>query len=163
MNRVLFGFKGCGKTYFGRLLAKKLQCSFIDTDERILDCYQQTSGKILSIKELHQKIGEEAFRLLEKEVVQELQGIENSVIALGGGTVLFPENLKILQAMGTMIYLKISLETLQKRGVTFSLGPIEDLYGKRLSLYESIPAICVLVDSLQEQEIVEQMSRTYGI
>ncbi len=157
MNSILFGFKGCGKTHFGSLLAKKLKLPFVDTDEQILQLYAEESERKLTIKNLYQLIGEEEFRKLEMRAVARLVGIRNSVIALGGGAVLHPRTLAVLQTMGTLIYLQASLTTLQNRGVTLLAGPIEKFYEERISFYESIPSHCVNVDSMEYNEILTSL------
>jgi shikimate kinase len=157
MNSILFGFKGCGKTYFGNRLASKLQCPFIDTDDLILSLYAEESKPKPTIKSLYAWVGEEEFRNLEMRAVTRLIGVKNSVIALGGGAILHPRNFAILQAMGVLIYLQVGLGTLQNRGVSLLAGPIEKFYHERISLYESIPAHCIQVDSLEESQVLQSL------
>jgi len=157
MNSILFGFKGCGKTYLGKLLAQRLGRSFIDTDDVMLTLYgQEFPGKI-SIKELYQRIGEQEFRNLEIRAISQLIGVKNSIIALGGGTILQPRNLDLLQTMGTLIYLQVSLSTLKKRGTQLLVGPLDKLYEERIPWYESIASHRVNVDSLDEKEILASL------
>ncbi|MDE3045792.1 MAG: shikimate kinase [Verrucomicrobiota bacterium] len=141
MSFILFGFKGSGKTYWGRKLAQKWKKVFLDTDELLLE---KTGHQ--TIRELYQAVGEKEFRSLEKQVIGELASVQQAVIAVGGGAVLDPENVALLQKIGQLIYLDVSLETVQKRGVTLVQGPIEEIYRERKPIYESIPARRVKVE-----------------
>ncbi len=143
-NLILFGFKGAGKTSFGKQLANLLQWPFIDTDERMLSA---SGGS--TIRELYLALGETRFRFLETEVIRALVGTKRSVIALGGGSVLDPANVALLQPLGQFVYLDVDLETLQRRGVSLAVGDLETVYWKRRSVYESIPAHKVNVAMLE--------------
>ena len=95
-NLILLGYKSSGKTYFGKLLAQELGSVFIDTDQLIEDLYQA------SCRQICLKIGEEAFRHLERSVVSSLKPQADSIIAVGGGTVLHPESCEILDTLGLL-------------------------------------------------------------
>src|SRR5437660_1477503 len=99
MNHILFGFKGVGKTFLGKKMSEELQCPFYDLDELIA----QRCG--MSPREICQKWGEKKFRFIEKEALIELSSVTGSVIALGGGTVLDPDNVANLRKMGMFYYL----------------------------------------------------------
>ena len=151
MNLILFGFKGCGKTTLGRRLALRMNRPFIDTDDLISE---QTKLK-LSPKEIGEQMGEAAFRKLEKEVIFSLSSIENSIIALGGGAVLDPENVEHLQKIGELIYLKVGEDTLKKRMMLENIPSflkntnLEVLFQERKPIYESIPARWIDIDGLE--------------
>lgn len=146
-NLILFGFRGCGKTYFGRLLAEKLQRPFFDTDDLLV----ALDGKQLTPRAIHRAIGEKAFRALETQAILSLMHVERSVIALGGGAVLEEENVKLLQTMGRLIYLDAKFETVEPR-----VGPLKELYEQRKPIYESIPARRV---SVEDPNIIEVLIR----
>lgn len=165
MNVILFGFKGVGKTYLGKLLSKKLKRPFIDTDDCIVEMYgKPRSDKSLSIRDIYQVLGEEGFRLLEKNVIHMLQSDFNAIVAVGGGAVLDPKNRVYLKEIGHLIYLKASFDTLQKRilengspSFVDAQNPLKSLhaiYEKRLPIYEAIPAKCLDVDLLDEAECI---------
>ncbi len=99
MNVVLIGYRACGKSTIGKLLAAKLKYSFRDTDLLV----EESLG--LPIKEIVASGGWDYFRVREKEVIQELTQKEESVIATGGGVVLSPENVDLLKKMGIVIWL----------------------------------------------------------
>ena len=114
MNIVLFGIKGCGKTTFGRMLAKERGCAFIDTDHLIEEIYQINRQKKLTCRQIYEEVGPVTFRALEYEVVQSLQDVQNSVIAVGGGAMLLYENIEALQKNSHLIYLYFEREKLKK-------------------------------------------------
>jgi shikimate kinase len=99
---------GSGKSTVGRLLAKKLSWTFIDTDKLI----EEKTGQSISD---NFALGEDKFRAIESEVISEVVGKTHHVVALGGGSIVNGANrLKILGA-GQLIYLKASPQTLFKR------------------------------------------------
>lgn len=108
-NVVLIGFMGTGKTSTGRLLANKLGYSFVDTDQRIEKEYKMT------IKEMFSQHGEAYFREKEAAMVQKLAGQKRMVISTGGGTILNPENRRILRSCGCVISLTAPIEVILER------------------------------------------------
>lgn len=147
MNHILFGFKSVGKTFWGLKLSKELQCPFYDLDVMIQEKHNKP------VREIFQEQGEEKFRKIEKEMLKELSKVTGSVIALGGGTVLDPENVKLLQTMGTLYYLKASFETILKRIEKNGLPAfvtkdksLKQIYEERLTIYETISAQCIDVN-----------------
>jgi shikimate kinase len=155
-NIILFGFKGCGKTYFGKQLAEKLQMPFIDTDDLI------ENAASLSCREIYQRKGANFFRKLEKKIVFSLKETTHSIISIGGGTVLNKKNVAFLQKIGTLIYLKIDKETLKRRIFEKELPAylegknpdqlFEKLHSTRKRVYESIPAYVVDTEGKQKQQ-----------
>ena len=78
-NLILIGMMASGKSTIGRLLAKKLNLKFFDTDFII-----EKKAK-MKIIEIFQKKGEPYFRNLEKKITLSLLNKNNCVISLGGG------------------------------------------------------------------------------
>ena len=153
MNLILFGFKGCGKSTVGALLAKKLQMPFVDTDLLI----EKREKK--SCRELFSTLGEEAFRALETEIILGLRDTTHSVIALGGGAVL--NNAALLQTLGLLIYLHADKETLRKRCLPSSFLTQENfdaIYEQRKTIYEKIPSLQVEVDKMPLEGIVSWLA-----
>lgn len=138
MNLILCGFKNCGKSTRGRLLAEEKGYTFIDTDHLIEANYQNK----LSIPEIYEKYGETEFRRIEKMVIHSLQDIENTVIATGGGSVLDPENVEHLKKLGKLIYLKTDKEILKQRLLNNRLPEFlknfDAVYDYRTTIYEKI-------------------------
>jgi shikimate kinase len=163
MNVILFGFKGCGKTHFGRLLASRINKPFIDTDDLIMDLYAET-GHRLPVREIYQILGEKKFRLLETDAIHRLADMTESVIALGGGAALNSEHVAFLQKLGQMVYLEASFETIQKRILKQGVppfveanNPIESLrkiYHERKPVYESIFACRINTDLFDEEGVI---------
>jgi len=100
-NIFLIGFMSSGKSKIGRQLAKKLNRSFLDLDQEI----ERKEGR--SIAEIFEQEGEEAFRLLESAALNEIAEDASLVLALGGGTPCFNDNLVIIKEKGTSVYLKV--------------------------------------------------------
>jgi shikimate kinase len=109
MKLVLIGFMGTGKSSLGRLLAKKLNYRFIDTDQLI----EERQG--CSITKIFSQVGEVGFRRLENELARELVLAESVVIATGGGFPLNPENIALLRRNGLIITLQATAETIYRR------------------------------------------------
>lgn len=100
---------GAGKTTVGKILAKQLGKTFIDSDEEI---QKRTGVKISHIFDVE---GEEGFRQREISVIQDLVKLDNIVLATGGGAVLKPENREALSQNGVVIYLKSGVHDLWQR------------------------------------------------
>lgn len=96
----LIGFMGCGKTYWGKLLAHQTGLPFLDLDDLIV----QRSGQ--SIAQIFTEQGEPGFRALEQKLLQTLDELPASVIATGGGTPCFFDNMDWMNSVGTTVYLK---------------------------------------------------------
>jgi shikimate kinase len=87
MNISLIGMSGVGKSTVGKLLAERLDYTFIDVDKRI----EQHFGKTL--EEIVDELGEQDFIEAEKREVQELGALDETVIAPGGSVAYSPEAL----------------------------------------------------------------------
>jgi shikimate kinase len=105
----LVGMMGAGKTSVGRVLAKRLDKVFYDSDHVI---EQRTGVKIPVIFEIE---GEQGFRHRESVVLDELTALENVVVATGGGAVLAEGNREKLRTRGTVVYLRASVKDLLNR------------------------------------------------
>ncbi len=109
-NRVfLIGYMGSGKSTIGKKLAKKMQYSFVDLDKYI---EQKHSG---CISDIFSQKGEDIFRKMEREALEELIAIDNVVISLGGGTPCFFDNMKVIRENGVSVYLKMPASALLQR------------------------------------------------
>ncbi len=153
MNIILYGFKNAGKTTLGKRISIKLGLTFLDVDKLIEEEYAKTHTQDLRFSEIYQKHGAAFFRELEKKVLHALKGYEGYVIAMGGGSVLDPQNREILKEMGHLIYLKIPKEILKAR---FIKNPpvfadeknleasFEKLYAEREEIYENASEVQLL-------------------
>lgn len=104
------GFMGCGKTTQGKKLAKEMGYYFIDLDDYISNKYDNT------ISDLFQEVGEDEFRKIESISLQEcINDNMKALIATGGGTPCFNNNMDLMKANGKVIYLKMEPEALYNR------------------------------------------------
>ncbi|HWV64060.1 MAG TPA: bifunctional shikimate kinase/3-dehydroquinate synthase AroKB [Oxalicibacterium sp.] len=108
-NIFLVGLMGAGKTTVGKALAKKLNKRFVDSDHEI---EARTGASIPLIFEIE---GEASFRQREAEVIRDLTGQQDIVLATGGGAVLNPQSRAYLKERGTVIYLRASVNSLLQR------------------------------------------------
>jgi shikimate kinase len=105
----LCGPPGCGKTTIGGRLAKALGRPFIDTDAVVVE----RAG--MPIHEIFERFGERAFRAFESSALAEACAVDGAVVALGGGTLVAPENRERVAGAGRTIYLRVPLATLEGR------------------------------------------------
>lgn len=158
-NIVLIGMPGAGKSTVGVVLAKRRGLRFLDSDLVIQDTY----GKLLH--ELIEENGAEGFWELEGTVNAGLE-VHRCVIATGGSAVYHAGAMEHLCAIGTVVYLKLSCEEIEKRlgdlnarGVTIRKGQtLQELYAERTPLYERYANMTVECDNLSLWEIVEHIS-----
>lgn len=132
MKIVLMGYMGSGKSYYAQLLAKELGFKYLDLDIEI----EKKAGK--SISAIFSSRGEIFFRKLENQLLDELlKTQDNFVLALGGGTPCYGNNLELIVNTPNLksIYLKRDLSYLlnilweekNKRPMIAHLNKIEDL------------------------------------
>ncbi len=108
MNRILLtGFMGCGKSVTGAQLATRLSIPFIDLDERVSKIAEATVEQIFTDQ------GEEAFRTLESSALTSIP--DHVVCALGGGTLMNPDNLLWSLKESWLIYLRVGIQELVSR------------------------------------------------
>ena len=100
---------GSGKSLLGKRLAEKLGWNFIDLDEML------EKGEQMTISEIFSKRGESVFRELEAKYLRSTQEAANTIIATGGGTPCFFDNLTWMKETGITIYLQASPSTLLER------------------------------------------------
>ena len=112
---VLIGHRGSGKSTVGRLLADRLGCGHVDTEELIQAKSRRT------IAEIFERDGEKHVRTLESEVIAALPEADRVVISVGGGAVLDERNCKRLSELGHVVYLAAAAEELHRR-VTLDRG-----------------------------------------
>jgi shikimate kinase len=110
MNIYFVGFMGCGKSYWARTLSREVNMPAFDMDDIIEDLSS------ISLYDLFYEHGEEKFREIESQVVQDLARLNKGyLIACGGGTPCFNDNLQRMNEKGATIYLKASVDFLYKR------------------------------------------------
>lgn len=103
---LLIGYMGAGKTTIGKALSDEMNIPFYD-----LDWYIEARMH-RNIKQLFEERGEEGFRKIEQAMLHEVAKNENVIIACGGGTPCFFDNMDYMNRQGTTIYLKALPEVL---------------------------------------------------
>lgn len=101
-NIILCGFMGCGKTTVGKELAWRIFYDFVDVDEHI----EAIAG--MSIPDIFERKGEDAFRALETKVLSDLCGNSGLVISTGGGAFLRERNVELARKSGKTIFINCS-------------------------------------------------------
>lgn len=171
-NIVLCGFMGCGKTTVGKKTAKLLDLPFCDLDEYI----EQKEG--MKISEIFAEFGEEGFRERETQAVEEIAQKGGMVVACGGGTALFPQNIEAFHRNGSVIVLLyVPLVLLQERLKNDTQRPllqkpnrhkvIAELYKQRISKYRAaadvtlraaapVPVVAKRLIALYEKHLKKQ-------
>lgn len=108
-NIVLGGFMGTGKTSTSKKIALYADFKAVEMDKII----EEKAG--MSIPEIFEKQGEEAFRDMETELCEELSGQSGLVISTGGGTLLRRENVEALKKNGVVFMLEAQPDTVFER------------------------------------------------
>ncbi|MCL4459680.1 MAG: shikimate kinase [Chloroflexi bacterium] len=162
-NVVITGFMGTGKTTIGLRVARQLQMHFVDMDFLI----EQRSG--MSIPEIFARYGEPTFREKEKQMARELAQRTDTVIATGGGTLLFQENREALSQNGIIICLTCSPEEVARRLEDMEDRPllrgdkmarIKALLKERSPLYKQFP-LQIDTTGCSIDEVATQVIRAY--
>ncbi|MFX1255575.1 MAG: shikimate kinase [Promethearchaeota archaeon] len=164
-NIALIGFMGTGKSTIGKLLAKKLDKTFIEIDELIED----QAGK--PIFRIFEKNGELEFRKLEIEVTKNVANRNNVVISCGGGIVLNKINIDRLKKNALIILLTASPQTILKRTSNDSKRPllntldrktqIINLLNSRNPLYKSAADFVIDTTTLSVDEVVNKIVQSF--
>jgi shikimate kinase len=109
LNLVLIGYRGCGKSTVGPLLARRLGWEFVDVDDIIVE----RAGR--SIREIFVAESEDGFRRREREVCESLRKRRHHVIALGGGALTHPDVRMVARRLGKIIWLRAPAAVLWSR------------------------------------------------
>lgn len=133
-NIVLVGMPSSGKTTVGKIIAQKLDFSFVDTDEFIVE----KEGR--NIVDIFANDGEQYFRNCETEAIRETAKKQSLVIATGGGAVLKKENIELLKENGKIYFLDRPLDlllTTDDRPLSSNKADLEKRYTERYGIYLS--------------------------
>jgi len=157
---------GAGKTSVGRHLASRLGKVFYDTDREI---ETRTGVRIAVIFDVE---GEAGFRRREAEVVDQITGLDNIVLATGGGVVLDPRNRENLRTRGFVIYLHAQPRALWQRTRNDKSRPLlqggdplqrlEDLYRVRDPLYRGIADLVIDTGRQSVNALLTQVLEKFG-
>ena len=157
-NIVLIGMPGVGKSTIGVVLAKMLGYDFIDADLVI----QEKEKKLL--REIIAEVGAEGFIEVVNRVNSSIEA-EHAIIATGGSVVYGAEAMAHLKEIGTVLYLKLPYEELQKRlrdikgrGVVLKDGQtLKDLYEERVPLYEKYADLTVDEERCSIEQTIDKI------
>jgi len=105
----LIGYMGCGKSTIGRTVARLSGVRFIDLDTYIENRYHATVREIFAVH------GEAGFRDVEHRMLQEVAGFEDVIVACGGGTPCFMDNMELMNSCGITVFLDTPVDRLHSR------------------------------------------------
>ncbi len=152
---------GAGKSTIGRMLAGRLNTSFVDTDFLI---EERTGADIPWIFDVE---GEEGFRNREASVLKEVLEENDAVVATGGGIVLREENRSALKKVDHRIYLSAGIDQLVERTCKDKKRPllqvenprekIEELLAFRDPLYREVASHIVNTDNRSPRSVVAEI------
>jgi shikimate kinase len=158
---VLIGFMGAGKSSVGRTLARMTGRPRFDTDEIV------TRRFALTVAEIFEKHGEDAFRQQETEALRDLTEKKAAIIVTGGGIVLRAENVALLKSLGTIVHLSADEETLFRRISRRATRPllqtpdprrtVTELLSARLPLYRDCADIEIDTSGLSHDEVARRV------
>ncbi len=155
-NLILTGMPACGKSTLGVVLAKTLGMKFVDTDlliQEVENC---------KLQEIIDERGMQEFLRIEEKVLSEIEA-ENSIISTGGSAVYSDKAMKHLGSIGDVVYIKLSLDEIERRlnniktrGIAMKPGEtLADLYNMRVPLYEKYADITIETEGMGIEESIE--------
>ncbi len=161
---LLTGYRGCGKSAVGRLVSESLSRQLIDTDVAI----EIKTGQ--SIAEIFEQRGQDGFRDLESSQIASLVSLKDpSIISLGGGAILRPENRNCIRNLGNSVWLQATPETIFERISKDSttqlrrpklsrLGDMDEIRSvleARVPWYKEVADFTVSTDGVSVEQIAE--------
>ncbi len=163
MNIILMGYRCTGKTTAGRRLAERMGRPFYDTDELVERQIERTIPQIVAEQ------GWQAFREAETAVIRGLSGVDQSVIALGGGAILDARNIESLKRKGIFVWLFAAPETIAARmekdvatgaerpslSDKSSIGEMNVIMTEREPLYKRLADLAVDTTRIGADRVVE--------
>ena len=164
----MIGYMASGKSSIGKKLAKKMNLSFVDLDEYI------AKEENLTIPDIFRTKGEIYFRKKETTYLNQLlQSKDNFILAVGGGTPCYGNNIDIINKNAKSIYLKSSIQTIynklskeknkRKRPLVSAVKnkDLKEFIAKHLferTLYYERASLTIVVDNKSKKEIVEEIN-----
>ena len=166
-NIVLIGMPGTGKSVVGRALAQRLDYTFVDMDDMIVEATGKTLPEIL------REDGLEEFFKIEEKIGVELDR-SDTVVSTGGSMVLYEDSMEHLKENGVIVWLETPLSQIMERmpadlvdrGIAAPTGmTIRQIYEQREPLYAKYADLIVASrDGADDTACpVQQMLRTVGI
>jgi shikimate kinase len=165
---VLVGLMGSGKSTVGRLLAERLACDFVDTDDQV----EQATGS--TVNELFATHGEASFRRYELDsLTRSLARPTPAVIATGGGVVTTTDARRALRHAAMVVWLRASPEALAERLDDDDTRPLlggrdprdvlHELHEHRASLYDEVAQVVVDVDQEEPARVADRVLELLGL
>lgn len=158
-NIVLIGMSGCGKSSVGKALAERMGFAFADTDAMV----EQEAG--MPISEIFAQFGEPDFRRRELAACKRAAEFKGTVIATGGGIVLFEQAMAALARHGTVVFIYRDIASIlqverQSRPLFNGDDTIKDMYKKRYPLY--VQYADIMVENQCMEDCVAQLIQALG-
>lgn len=161
-NIALIGFMGSGKSAAGSVLAAALNMDFVDLDVLI----EKKTGH--SIADIFASEGENAFREMETDALQEISLRKRTVISCGGGIILKSSNTLLLKQSALIVYLKVRADAVIQRLAGSDIRrplletsdparSIKELLASRKRLYEAAADITVDTSGLTVDQVVHKI------
>ncbi|MEZ6128219.1 MAG: shikimate kinase [Planctomycetaceae bacterium] len=162
---TLIGYRGCGKSSVGPLIAAALNCECIDSDDRV----EAVAGK--SIQRIFAEDGEPVFRQLETDVLRQVYAQSPVVVSAGGGAILAAANRQMMSSAGPVVWLRATVDTLAARitGDDSSatrrpsltgrsvVDEVADVLEVRTPLYREVATLVVDADTQTPQQIANHV------
>ena len=160
----LVGFMGSGKTTVGQRLAARRNVPFVDLDAAL----ESMTGH--TIRETFESRGEQWFREREAELLKGTASLPEAVVALGGGTFVFPENAAFVKRHGVSFFLDVPFEVILERlgGKTAdrplftSIEEARALYQSRLPFYRMADWTIAVSRLSTADEVVDHLEEILG-
>ena len=167
MNIILTGYRATGKTTIGKILANRLSKTFIDTD----DIIEQREG--MKIRDIFEQKGWKYFRKVEKRVVRSLARLDNHIIAVGGGTFMYKDNLLLTQN-AIVVLLIAPIEVIAERikndpnrppltEAQSSVYEIKEVWGRRKERYYTVSNIVCDTSTGDGEKLADEIIRKLDI
>jgi shikimate kinase len=109
MRIYLVGYMASGKSNLGQILAERLEYAFVDLDYLFEERFR------IGVLDFFEKYDEKGFRQIEQSLLHETAGWDDVVIATGGGTPCFFDNMEVIRKSGISVYLHWEVSPLVKR------------------------------------------------
>ncbi|KAB8039534.1 hypothetical protein GCL60_04570 [Silvanigrella paludirubra] len=137
-NIILTGMPATGKSLFGKIYAQHSERFFLDFDQFIESTTKRT------IPQIFEQEGEEGFRALEDKILLKLERRHNFVIAMGGGTLIKPENISFARKLGLIVLLDLAPSEIANR--IFAQKETRPMFSKCSSLEETQSIVNELIE-----------------
>jgi shikimate kinase len=161
----LVGFMGSGKTTVGRALAERLGVPFVDLDQ----AFEAMAGQ--TIRETFEERGERWFREREAELLKGTGALPAAVVALGGGTIVAPENTEFVEKSGISVFLDVPFSVIASRlqgkaadrPLFRSLEQARSLYEARYPCYKMAARTVPVSEGESVGAVVERIVQLLGV